>query len=72
MTKLSTKTKKTATAQDRGVTAQLKCILGACTHAPSSKTCLYWNKIVDSNDPAAAQLVLIEKIIKGIKGGKKV
>ena len=60
--------KKRATAQNKGLTAQnkkeLQCILGACTHTPASKTCLYWNKVVDADDPAAVQLKLVEKIIK--------
>lgn len=61
--------KKRSTAQNKGLTAQnkkdLECILGACKHEPTSKTCLYWNKVVDAEDPAKAQYKLIIKIIGG-------
>lgn len=68
MTKLSTSNKKPRTAQSSGVRAQLKCILGACTHEPSSKTCVYWKKVVDCDDPAMMQL----KLIEGLMDGKKI
>lgn len=63
------KKKKRATAQNRGLTAQnkktLQCILGCCTHDITSKTCVYWNKVVDSDDPALTQMKLISKMIGG-------
>lgn len=61
--------KKAHTAQSKGLTAQnkkdLECILGVCKHEISSKTCLYWNKIVDAEDPARAQYKLIERMLGG-------
>ena len=66
-----TSTKKRATAPSRGLTAQnkkdLECILGFCSHTVSNKNCLYWNKVVDSEDPARVQYKLIERML----GGKK-
>lgn len=63
------KKKKRATAQNKGLTAQnkktLQCILGCCTHDITSKTCVYWNKVVDSDDPALTQMKLISKMIGG-------
>jgi len=60
---------KRVRTQNKGLTAQnkkdLECILGACKHEPTSKTCLYWNKVVDAEDPAKAQYKLIIKIIGG-------
>lgn len=71
MVSVSSSKKKRATAQNRGLTAQnkktLQCILGCCTHDITSKTCLYWNKVVDSDDPALTQMKLIAKLF----GGKK-
>lgn len=62
-------TKKRRTAPSRGLTAQnkkdLACILGCCTHPYGSKTCLYWKKVVDAEDPAAMQMKLISKLIGG-------
>lgn len=61
--------KKRATAQNKGLSAQnkktLQCILGCCTHDITSKTCVYWNKVVDSDDPALTQMKLITKMIGG-------
>ena len=58
--------KKRATEPSRGLTAQnkktLQCILGCCTHNIDSKTCVYWNKVVDSDDPALTQMKLISKL----------
>ncbi len=71
MVQVSSPKKKRATAQNKGLTAQnkktLQCILGCCTHDITSKTCLYWNKVVDSDDPALTQMKLIAKLF----GGKK-
>lgn len=65
----TSRTKKRIRTQNKGLTAQnkkaLECILGLCDHTPSSKTCLYWNKVVDSEDPAGIQLKLITKLIGG-------
>lgn len=62
-------TKKRARAKARGLSAQnkkaLECILGCCNHECTSKTCVYWNKVVDSDDPAKTQFKLIEKIFGG-------
>lgn len=62
-------TKKRVRAQKKGLTAQnkktLECILGCCTHDVTSKTCLYWNKVVDADDPALMQMKLIAKLIGG-------
>lgn len=64
----TTSKEKTHTAQSRGqIRKDLQCILGACSHAPTNKSCAYWSKVVDSDDPAAEQLKLIEKIIRSIK-----
>lgn len=67
----SSSKKKRATAQNKGLSAQdkkkLQCILGCCNHTIESKTCLYWNKVVDSDDPALTQMKLIAKLF----GGKK-
>lgn len=56
MAKLSEKQKK-----------ELECILGLCSHSINSKTCVYWNKVVDSENPAGIQFKLIVKLIGGIK-----
>lgn len=56
MAKLSDKQKK-----------ELECILGLCSHSISSKTCAYWNKVVDAENPARVQFKLIVKLIGGIK-----
>lgn len=65
----SSSKKKRATAQNKGLSAQnkktLQCILGCCTHDITSKTCVYWNKVVDSDDPALTQMKLITKMIGG-------
>lgn len=62
-------TKKRATTRNRGLTAQnkkdLECILGLCSHAPSNKTCKYWNKIVDAEFPEQVQYKLIERMLGG-------
>lgn len=67
MVKNPSSAKKRVRTQNKGLTAQnkkdLQCILGTCSHTPASKTCLYWSKVVDSDDPAAVQLRLVEKII---------
>lgn len=61
--------KKRRTERSRGLTAQnkkaLECILGCCEHEPTCKTCAYWAKVVDSDDPAATQMKLIIKMIGG-------
>lgn len=66
------RTKKRNTAHSRGLTAQnkkdLECILGLCKHNAMSNTkCLYWDKVVDSADPAQEQYKLIVKLIGGMK-----
>lgn len=62
--------KKRVREPSRGLTAQnkktLECILGLCRHSPEAKTCLYWTKVVDNDDPALAQYKLIEKLIKEV------
>ena len=62
-------TKKRTTTRNRGLTAQnkkdLECILGLCSHTPSSKTCKYWNKIVDAEFPEQVQYKLIERMLGG-------
>lgn len=67
----SSSKKKRVREPFKGLTAQnkktLQCILGCCTHDCTSKTCLYWNKVVDSDDPALTQMKLIAKLF----GGKK-
>ena len=69
MVQTSTSKKKRVVAHSRGLTAQnkkdLECILGACDHEPTSKTCLYWNKVVDAEDPARTQYKLIERMLGG-------
>lgn len=71
MVAVSSPKKKRVTAHSGGLTAQnkktLQCILGCCEHDITSKTCLYWNKVVDSDDPALTQMKLIAKLF----GGKK-
>ena len=61
--------KKPLRTQNKGLTAQkkktLECILGLCSHDISSKTCLYWNKVVDAENPAGVQYKLIVKLIGG-------
>lgn len=61
--------RKRATARNSGVSAQnkkaLECILGCCNHGCTSKTCTYWNKVVDSDDPAKMQMKLIIKLFGG-------
>lgn len=63
--------KKRATEPSKGLTVQnkktLECILGLCKHNPEAKTCLYWTKVVDDDDPALVQYKLIEKLIKEVK-----
>lgn len=44
----------------------LECILGSCRHTPASKSCLYWAKVVDAENPALEQTKLIKKIIKDV------
>lgn len=60
---------KRATGPSRGLTAQnkktLQCILGCCEHECTSKTCVYWKKVVDSDDPALTQMKLIAKLFGG-------
>lgn len=69
MVKNPSSTKKRVRPQKKGLTAQkkktLECILGCCTHDITSKTCLYWNKVVDADDPALMQMKLIAKLIGG-------
>lgn len=69
MVKNPSSTKKRVRTQKKGLTAQnkktLECILGCCTHDVTSKTCLYWNKVVDADDPAMMQMKLIAKLIGG-------
>lgn len=69
MVQTSTSKKKRVVGPSKGLTAQkkkdLECILGACKHDCTSKTCLYWNKVVDADDPAAVQYKLIVKLIGG-------
>lgn len=69
MVKNPSSTKKRVRTQKKGLTAQnkktLECILGCCTHDVTSKTCLYWNKVVDADDPALMQMKLIAKLIGG-------
>lgn len=69
MVKNPSSTKKLVRTQKKGLTAQnkktLECILGCCTHDVTSKTCLYWNKVVDADDPALMQMKLIAKLIGG-------
>lgn len=66
----TTSKEKRNTAHARWLSAQIKkeleCILGACKHTPASKSCVYWAKVVDSDDPALEQLKLIEKIIRRV------
>lgn len=60
--------KKPRVARSSGVTAQIKkdlmCVLGCCKH---ENNCVYWKKVVDSDDPAKTQYDLILKMF----GGKK-
>lgn len=69
MVKNPSSAKKRVRTQKKGLTAQnkktLECILGCCTHDVTSKTCLYWNKVVDADDPALMQMKLIAKLIGG-------
>ena len=71
MGRVSTRTEKPLTTRSRGLTAQnkktLECILGLCTHSMENKNCLYWNKVVDAENPAEVQYKLIVKLIGGIK-----
>lgn len=64
----TTNKKKRVTAQNRGVTAQfektLDCALGCCSHKPTSKTCIYWKKIVDADYPEKEQRKIILKLVK--------
>lgn len=66
----STSKKKRAREPSMALTAQnkktLECILGLCGHGPEAKTCLYWTKVVDNDDPALVQYKLIEKLIKEV------
>lgn len=67
--KHTSRQKKARTAHSKGLTAQnkkdLECILGVCTHSISSKTCLYWNKVVDAENPERVQYKLIERMLGG-------
>lgn len=67
--KHTSSTTKRTTARSKGLTAQnkkdLECILGLCNHSITSKTCKYWNKVVDSDDPAQVQYKLIIKLFGG-------
>lgn len=67
--KNTTSSIKRVRTQNKGLTAQnkkaLECILGLCAHSMESKTCLYWNKVVDAEDPAKVQYKLIIKLIGG-------
>lgn len=69
MVSKSSSTKKRVTTRSKGLTLQnkkdLECILGLCTHSITSKTCLYWNKVVDAENPAGVQYKLIVKLIGG-------
>lgn len=69
MGKITTLKKKRVVGPSRGLTAQkkkdLECILGLCSHSISSKTCLYWNKVVDAENPAGVQYRLIIKLLGG-------
>lgn len=69
MGKITTSTKKRVVGPSKGLTAQkkkeLECILGLCSHSPSSKTCKYWNKVVDAEFPEGVQYKLIVKLIGG-------
>lgn len=69
MVSKSSSTKKRVAARSKGLTVQnkkdLECILGMCNHSITSKTCLYWNKVVDANNPAEVQYKLIVKLIGG-------
>lgn len=69
MGKIPTKTQKRVRTQNKGLTAQkkktLECILGLCTHSIENKNCLYWNKVVDAENPAGVQYKLIIKLIGG-------
>lgn len=69
MGKIPTKTQKRVRTQNKGLTAQkkktLECILGLCTHSMENKNCLYWNKVVDAENPAGVQYKLIIKLIGG-------
>lgn len=71
MGKTPSQKEKRVRTQNKGLTAQnkktLECILGLCGHGPEAKTCLYWTKVVDSDDPALVQYKLIEKLIKEVK-----
>lgn len=71
MVQVSSQKKKRVREPFKGLTAQnkkaLQCILGCCDHSIESKTCVYWNKVVDSDDPALTQMKLIAKLF----GGKK-
>lgn len=64
----TTQKKKRATAQKKTLTAQFKkdlsCILGTCNHVPTSRTCAYWKKVVDSDFPEQEQERLILKLVK--------
>lgn len=66
----SSSKKKPLRTQNKGLTAKnkktLECILGLCGHGPEAKTCLYWTKVVDNDDPALVQYKLIEKLIKEV------
>lgn len=69
MVEVSSPKKKRATEPSRGLSAQnkktLQCILGCCEHNCTSKTCVYWKKVVDSDDPAQTQYKLIVKLLGG-------
>lgn len=69
MVKNPSSNKKRVRAQNKGLTAQnkktLECILGCCMHNATHKTCVYWNKVVDADDPALMQMKLIAKLFGG-------
>ena len=74
MGKTSSLPEKRRTEPSRGLKTQFKkdleCILGCCNHPYTSKTCVYWTKIVDSADPARAQHARIVKLIQKHLGVK--
>lgn len=78
MVKNPSSQKKRAREPARGLTAQnkkdLECILGVCKHeVPGKSKCLYWDKVVDNDDPAKVQFDLIVKLLNKVlkDGGNK-
>lgn len=67
--KHTSSTQKRAATRSNGLTVQnkkdLECILGLCSHSITSKTCKYWNKVVDAENPAGVQYKLIIKLFGG-------